>query len=81
MAECICWKHGILQDLKNCGVKGHLPIFIQNYLHNRKFKVRLSNTFSEEFEQESGVPQGGILSTTLFILKINSITNCLAHDI
>ena len=35
------WKHGILQDLKNCGVKGHLPIFIQNYLHNRKFKVRL----------------------------------------
>ena len=43
--------------------------------------MRLSNTFSEEFEQEAGVPQGGILPTTLFILKINIITNCLAHDI
>ena len=46
------------------------PIYIQNYLNSRKFKVQLSNTLSEEFEQEAGVPQGGILSTTLFILKI-----------
>jgi len=30
---------------------------------------------------KSGVPEGGILSTTLFILIINNITNCLAHDI
>ena len=52
-------------------------MFIQNNLNNCKFKVRLS----EEFEQEAGVPQGGILSTTLYILKINNITNCLAHDI
>jgi len=75
------WKYGILQDLKNCGAKGHLPIFIQNYLSNRKFNVRLSATFSEEYDQEAGVPQGGILSTTLFILKINNITNCLSQDI
>ena len=75
------WKYGILQYLENCGVKGHLPIFIQNYLNNRKFKIRLSNTFSEEFEQEARVLQGGVLSNTLFILKINNITNCLANDI
>jgi len=75
------WKYGILQDLKNCGMKGHLPYFIQNYLSDRKFKVRLSNVFSEEFEQEAGVPQGGILSTTLFILKINTIPHCLSRDI
>jgi len=24
------WKYGTLQDLTNCGAKGHLPIFIQN---------------------------------------------------
>jgi len=52
---------GILRDLKNCGVKGHSLIFIQNYLSNRKFKVRLSNTLYEEFEREAGVPQAGIL--------------------
>ena len=69
------WKYGVLQDLKNCGIKGHLPLFIQNYLNNRKFKVRISNTFSEEFEQEAGVPQGGILSTTLIILKLIVLLN------
>jgi len=42
---------------QNCEVKGHLPIFIQNYLSNRKFKVRLSDTLSEEFEQEAEVSQ------------------------
>ena len=62
-------------------MKGHLPYFIQNYLSDRKFKVRLSNVFSEEFEQEAGVPQGGILFTTLFIPKINTITHCLSHDV
>jgi len=45
------------------------------------FKVRLSSTLSEEFEHEAGVPKGGILSNILFMLKINSVTNCLAHDI
>jgi len=38
------WKYGILQDLQNCGAKGHLLIFIQNYLSNCRFKVRLSTT-------------------------------------
>jgi len=54
---------------------------VYTLLYIRKFKVRLSYTLCEEFEQEAGVPQGGVLSTTLFILKINSITNYLAHDI
>jgi len=58
----MAWKYGILQDLKNCNAKGHLPIFIQNYLSNRKFNVRLFATLSEEYDQEAGVPQGGILS-------------------
>jgi len=46
-------------------------------ISNRKFKVRLSNTLCEGFEQEAGVSQGGILSAILFILKINNIINCL----
>jgi len=80
-AYYMTWKYGILQDLKNCGAKGHLPIFIQNYLSNRKFNVGFSATFSDEYDQEAGVPQRGILSTTLFILKINNITNCLSQDV
>ena len=36
---------------------------------------------SEEFDQEMGVPQGSILSVTLFIIKINSIAKVLKDNI
>jgi len=44
--------------------------FIQNYLSNHKFKVCLSTTLSDDFDQEAGIHQGGFLSTTLFILEL-----------
>ena len=71
------WKHGILQDLQNMHLKGHLPNFIKNFLSDRKFSVRLLNTLSDQYDQEAGVPQGSIISTTLFIVKINSISDYL----
>ena len=69
------WKYGIMRDLYNLGLRGRLPIFIQNFLSNRVFRVRLGSTFSELHNQEMGVPQGSILSVTLFLLKINSIVD------
>ena len=71
------WKHGILQDLENVGLKGRLPIFISNFLDNRKFRVKAGSHLSDTFKQEMGVPQGSILSVTLFVLNINSIVKCL----
>jgi len=71
------WRYGILRDLYNAGLRGNLPVFISNYLHERKFRVKLGSVLSDSFVQENGVPQGGILSVTLFGLKINSIVSCL----
>ena len=71
------WKYGILQDLENTGLTGRLPIFIANFLDNRKFRVKAGSYLSDTFKQEMGVPQGCILSVTLFVLKINSIVKCL----
>jgi hypothetical protein len=70
------WKHGILMDLKKAGLKGHLPRFIQNFLEDRTFRIRINSTFSDTYKQEAGVPQGSILSTTLFNMKINDIVKC-----
>ena len=50
-----------MKDLHGFGLRGHLPIFIANFLKDRSFKV----------------PQGSILSVTLFSVKINSIAQCL----
>ena len=63
------WKGGIMKDLHEMGLKGRLPLFIDNFLKGRKFKVRLDNTHSSLNPQEEGVPQGSILSPTLFTVK------------
>ena len=71
------WRYGILKDLHNMGLRGRLPNLIKAFLTDRKFQVRIGTTLSDIQQQEEGVPQGSILSVTLFNIKINSITNCL----
>ena len=71
------WKYGILSDLFKAGLRGHLTNFISNFLENRQFRVRIGSTLSDLYDQEMGVPQGSILSVTLFALKINGIVNCI----
>jgi ribonuclease HI len=75
------WKYGILRDLHGAGLRGRLPMFIAEFLANRQFRVRLGSCLSDCYEQEMGVPQGSILSVTLFILKINSIVKCLPPNV
>ena len=71
------WKYGIMRDLNDFGLKGRLPHFIDNFLYNRNFKVRVGTTLSDLQDQEEGVPQGSILSVTLFSIKINNIVKTL----
>ena len=71
------WKYGFMHDLSDFGLKGRLPHFIDNFLSNRNFKVRVGTTLSDLQGQEEGVPQGSILSVTLFCVKINDIVQAL----
>ena len=70
-----------MKDLHNAGLRGHMPQFISKFLSNRKFSVRIGGTLSDIYDQEEGVPQGSILSVTLFSLKINIIVRCLLQDV
>ena len=74
------WRYGIKRDLHNIGLRGRMPQFISKFLNDRTFKVRVGSTFSDTYKQEEGVPQGSILSTTLFNIKINSIAKELSAD-
>ena len=47
--------------------------FAQNFLSNRQLKVRVGSAFSSCYLQEEGVPQGSVLSVTLFAVAINSL--------
>ena len=75
------WKFGIMKDLHDLNLRGNLPKFIENFLKNRSFQVKVGSTLSDPYTQEEGVPQGSILSPLLFEIKINSITKKLKADI
>ena len=73
------WRYGILKDIHKLGLRGRLPTFIETFLADRTMQVRVGSSLSDYYDQEQGVPQGGVLSTTLFSIKINNIVKCLGN--
>ena len=73
--------YGILRDLYTYGLRGRLPLMIGPFLKERRFRVSISNVLSYERKQESGVPQGSILSVTLFAVKVNSFDAVIPNNI
>ena len=71
-----------MNDLHDIGIRGRLAYFFSAFPHERHFRVQVGATFSNPHEQETGVPQGNILSVTLFSVKINNIVKsvCLGVE-
>ena len=64
-------------DLWDLGFRGHLPRFIQSFLSECYFNVRVGSTLSELHKQEMGVLQDSNLSPALFSIKINNIVKAV----
>ena len=65
---------GPLCNLFKCGVKlGKMLTWIRDYLTRRCARVKANNTISNLFHLHEGVPQGGVLSPTLFLVYINDL--------
>ena len=75
------WRYLILKSLHHNSFRGHLPIFIKNFLNERTFQTRIENVYSDTFNLDSGVPQGSVLSGTLFVLAINDIAKQLPQGV
>jgi ribonuclease HI len=75
------WRHAILRKLRNAGIRGHMGHFLANFVRERSFRVKVGSSLSEGFVQESGVPQGSVLSVTLFGVLINDICDSLPPTI
>jgi ribonuclease HI len=71
------WKYHIIQTFVKLGFKGNMVKFIQNFITDRKFITTISNNQSNPRVLENGVPQGSVLSVTLFLVVFNSIFNCV----
>jgi ribonuclease HI/exonuclease III len=72
-----CWKTIIMSELYRFGLRGKLPILINDFLRNRKFQVKVGSTLSNVYEQQMGVPQGSVLSCTLFSIGVNTVSKVL----
>ena len=75
----IPWRYGILKDIHKLGLRGRLTTFIENFLADCTMQVRVGSSLSGHYDKEQCVPQGGVLSTTLFSIKINDIVECLGN--
>ena len=58
------WQYGIIRDLYRIGLRGRLHIFVSEYLRDRRIRVRIGTTLSDEFYPEEAVPTGGVLDVT-----------------
>jgi ribonuclease HI len=68
-----CWRYGIIRWLKDRQIDGRMLQFIMGFLDNRSLKTVIGPHESEVVAIENGVPQGAVLSVTLFLIAIADI--------
>ena len=49
------WQYGVIRDLYGIGLRGRLPIFVSEYLRDRRIRVRCRTTLSDDFYPEEDV--------------------------
>lgn len=67
------WHNGLIYKLTKNNLPTYLIKIIYSFLQNRTFQIRINKTVSNKFNITAGVPQGAILSPTLFLYFINDI--------
>ena len=67
------WRAGILKQLVSWRIAGNMFNCLKDFLSDRFLKVRVGSEFSSLYRQEEGLPQGSVLSVTLFSIAINSL--------
>lgn len=71
------WRKRVLTILYSWKINGNLLNFIKNFLTDRTFSVKVYDKISSPHHIENGLPQGSVLSVTLFLVAINDICNNL----
>ena len=72
---------GLLVKLLRNGIASSMFNWIKSYLYNRKARVSVDRIHSKKILLRHGVPRGGVLSPTLFLLFINDLVSELPKGV
>eukprot|EP00732_Lithocolla_globosa_P001775 Lithocolla_globosa_v1_NODE_969_length_3008_cov_31.801219.p1 type:complete len:696 gc:universal NODE_969_length_3008_cov_31.801219:852-2939(+) len=75
------WHKGLLVKLKSLGIEGKLHNWLKDFLTDRCQCVTLNGVTSRTASITAGVPQGSILSPTLFAAFIDDVVNVVENNI
>lgn len=67
------WRRPILDKLTKWNINGNMIRYINDFLTDRKFQVAVGTATSDTKEQENGIPQGAVISVTLFLIAMDSV--------
>ena len=66
----ITWSAGLLHKLSKLGIKGNLLRWLKLFLIGRKIRVSCNNVTTDFITLLLGLPQGSVLSPTLFLIML-----------
>jgi len=71
----------IIEILCKWNIGGNILKFVQLFLNDRTFSVRLGNILSIKRKQEVGTPQGSVLSPLLFSIALSEIQKIIKFPV
>ena len=75
------WTDGLINKLTNIKISHRMLKWIKSYLDDRQALVKANEFKSKTEDLTNGVPQGGVLSPTLFLIFINDIQKQMTKNV